>query len=542
MKLSLSYKLVFGCSLILLVSLSTTFYIINNRQQQLIIRQAENEARAIFQQIVIMRRWIADHGGVFVEQIPWAVDAAAQQQDSASEARRYTRKTPAMVTKELVSYAREKGLYWFHITSLQLTNPENVPDDFERAALLRFEQEPLPEIITMERLENTTFLRYISPLYVEGACLDCHHGYRVGDIRGAISVTLPLGKVFAEATANRNIMFGSMLLLVIFLSSTLLFFLRRMVLAPMDKLSASIQSFSENRPLSEPILRTGDEFEDLSRAFEDMALRLTDYHHSLEEKVRAATTELQQLNRQISRASERKSDFLVHAAHELRTPLTSIKGAMEYITTRMEQKLATQPSAETDDLLDFFQIIQKNTDRLIRMVKTMLDIEHIETGAEGVLKLSRIDLNRVIRESVNSFTYDAGQRHLGLKVDSPELPLLDADEDRIRQVLINLLANAVKFSPENCTITISTAILDDMIQVSVSDEGIGISAAHRELIFERFFRCGGKEGSGLGLAICRAIIEAHGGTIQATDPPAGVGACISFTLPLTGTSKETNPR
>ncbi len=466
MRMSLSYKLVIGCSLILLISLSVTFYVINERQQQLIIRQAENEARAVFQQIVIMRRWISDHGGVFVEQLPWAQEEPQQQaQNNRSEARRYTRKTPAMVTKELVSYAREKGLYWFHITSLKLTNPENAPDDFERAALLRFEEEPLQEIIAMEELDQTSYLRYISPLYVEKTCLACHKGYEVGEVRGAISVTLPLGNIFAEAKANRNLMFGSMLLLVILLSSTLLYFLRRMVLVPVDNLTTSIRHFSEKGPPPGAVVRSGDEFEELSRSFEEMAASLSEYQSELEHKVRDATLELQQLNQQIREASERKSEFLARAAHELRTPLTSIRGAMEYITARMKQPSPKTATSQPDDLIEFFEIVQKNTERLIRMVQTMLDIEYIEAGAEQSLNLARINLADIINESIQSFAYDAEHHNLDLCILPLDLPRIEADEDRLRQVLTNLLGNAVKFAREQTAITICAGIEGEMLQV-----------------------------------------------------------------------------
>ena len=535
MQMSLSYKLVIGCSLILLISLSTTFYIINERQQQLIIRQAENEARAIFQQIVIMRRWIADHGGVFVEQLPWAQEGPpVQPQSVRSETRRYTHKTPAMVTKELVSYAREKGLYWFHITSLQLTNPENFPDEFERAALLRFEEDPVQEIIAMEELDKVTYLRYISPLYVEEACLSCHAGYEVGGVRGAISVTLPLGKIFAEAKANRNLMFGSMLLLVIFLSSTLLFFLRRMVLVPVDQLSTSIRRFSEKEPPPGPIVRSGDEFEELSRAFEEMATSLFAYQSGLEEKVRSATAELQQLNQQIQTASERKSEFLARAAHELRTPLTSIRGAMEYITARMKQTSTAAEASRPDDLIEFFEIIQKNTERLIRMVQTMLDIEYIEAGAEHALNISEVDLATVIHECVQSFTYDAERYCLDLRALPTDLPLVNADEDRLRQVFTNLLGNAVKFAREQTAITVCAGLKKNMVQVKICNQGPAIPPEQRELVFSRFHRFGNKAGTGLGLAICRAIIEAHGGVIGITNPDegTGTGTCVYFTLPV----------
>ena len=542
MRMSLSYKLVIGCSLILLMSLSTTFYIINERQQQLIISQAENEARAIFQQIVIMRRWIADHGGVFVEQLPWAQEGPpVQPQSVRSEARRYTRKTPAMVTKELVSYAREKGLYWFHITSLNLTNPENFPDEFERTALLRFEEDPVQEIIAMEELDKVTYLRYISPLYIEESCLSCHVGYEVGSVRGAISVTLPLGKIFAEAKANRNLMFGSMLLLVIFLSSTLLFFLRRMVLVPVEQLTRSIRRFSEKEPPPAAIVRSGDEFEELSRSFEEMAASLFTYQSELEQKIHSATAELQQLNQQIQAASERKSEFLARAAHELRTPLTSIKGAMEYITARMKQKAPDPDISKPDELLDFFEIVQKNTDRLIRMVQTMLDIEYIEAGAERTLNLSGIDMVKVIQECVQSFTFDAERYCLDLCSLPADLPPVVADEDRLRQVLTNLLGNAVKFAEEQTTITVCAGIEDDLVQVKICNLGPPIPADQRDRVFSRFYRSGDKGGTGLGLAICRAIIEAHGGSIGISDPEQGSGVCVYFTLPIHHDCEEINP-
>ncbi|KIH78097.1 HAMP domain-containing protein [Geoalkalibacter ferrihydriticus] len=535
MKLSLSVKLVAGCSLILLVALSLTFYVINERQERLIIRQAENEARAVFQQIVIMRRWIADHGGVFVERLPWAQTNPylSNPEIVDSQSRHYSRKTPAMVTKELADYARDEGLYWFHITSLKLTNPENLPDAFERDALLQFEEQALPEIIAMETLEGSTFLRYVSPLYVEEACLACHgeQGYEVGDIRGAISVTLPLSKVFAEAAANKRTLFVAMLLVVATLSAAMTYLLRRQVLSPMNRLSTSMQGFSESREPGGPILRTGDEFEDLSRSFESMADRLNQYHEGLEGKIRAATEELAAANRQLSLASERKSDFLMRAAHELRTPLTSINGAMEYVTAKLGGS-GPPLDAEGEELLDFCHIIQKNTHRLIRMVRTMLDIERIEMGAESSLQRSSVDLTQVIQESVTGFTFEAALSRVQLCALPAQLPKIQADEDRIRQVLINLLANAVKFSPEDSTIEVCAALRERFIHVEVCDEGPGIAAQDRDRIFEKFYRAGGKEGCGLGLAICRAIIKAHGGEIGATDGKNGKGACVYFTLPV----------
>ncbi len=552
MKFSLSFKFVVFCSLILLTALSATFYAINQRQERLIIRQAENEARAIFHQIVMMRQWIADHGGVFVEKRPGMTTPfyCSEPEIIDQQGRHYVRETPAMVTKELGKYAREEGLYWFHITSLHLTNPENAPDDFERRALESFEEEDLNEMIVIETIDDLPYLRYISPLYVENACLACHldQGYDIGNIRGAISVTIPLSQTFEEALANRRGMFFSMLLVVALLSGSLILMMRRLVLTPMKKLSSSIQHFSEGSYPKGTIVRSGDEFEDLSRAFAEMAGRLTEYHKGLQDKVRSATSDLEAINLKLLEAnhllsisSARKSDFIARASHELRTPLTSIKGSMEYVTALLGRQDAAAEGCRRDELLEFFELIQKNTDRLIRMVNTMLDIERIETGAEGALHFSDIDLTDIVRESVAAFLYAAAPKDVHIGASTPETLPLRADEDRIRQVLINLLSNSVKFAPENSTIIVRAFRDGETVRVEVSDEGQGIAMEERGRIFEKFYKVGSKEGSGLGLAICRSIIEAHGGTIGVAEH-ASPGACVYFTLPVEGPREKDGNR
>ena len=545
MKFSLSFKFIIGCSLTLLATLGATFYVFNERQEQLILRQAENEARAVFRQIVLMRRWIADHGGVFVEKLPRSQPSPylADPEILDRQGRRYTRETPAMVTKELAKYSREEGLFWFHITSLKLTNPENAPDPFERRALLAFERENLRELTAIETLDRQAYLRYISPLYVEETCLKCHReqGYKLGDVRGAISVALPLDKTFAEAAQNRRRMFASMLLVVGALSGAMIFMMRHLVLTPMKRLSTSIQGFSQGNYEAGAIPPTGDEFEDLSRAFAEMAARLTGYHDDLQDRIRDATRDLaetnqklRETNRLLSAASERKSDFVARASHELRTPLTSIKGSMEYVTARLARLSPKEiGNCPQDELRDFFQLINKNTDRLIRMVNTMLDIERIELGVTTALHYAGLDLVVVIRETVTGVACLAEKKEIRLTTLLPETLPLRADEDRIRQVLTNLLANAIKFAPDQSTVTVRAFQEEDFAVIEVQDQGPGIPKAEREKVFDKFYKLGNKEGSGLGLAICRSIIAAHGGVIGVADSREP-GACLYFWLPTRG--------
>jgi signal transduction histidine kinase len=544
MKFTLSLKFIIGCILTLLVPLSATFYLINLGQERLIIRQAENEARAIFRQILLTRKWVADHGGVFVEKLPWVapnpylIDTESEIIDQ--EGKRYLRETPAMVTKELASYAREEGLYWFHITSLRLTNPDNAPDDFERQALHAFEQESAREYIAKETIGPDIYLRYISPLYVEHSCLPCHPAYRLNDVRGAISVTLPLSESFLAATKNRRILFVAMISMVVLLSGAMIFMMRHLVLTPMGKLSSAMQRFSEGRRNTgaDGVLRTGDEFEELSRSFTGMAARLTEYHHGLEEKIRAATHDLEEINNKLLHANqllvianERKADFIASASHELRTPLTSIKGSMEYLTARLTQGgPAGAEGHSREELLDFFGLIRKNTDRLIRMVNTMLDLERIETGTASALTYSDFDLAALIRESVVDFSSRDNPEGIWFHVPGTSGLPVYADEDRIRQVVANLLDNAVKYAPPRSKITVHAVAESGFVTVEVTDQGPGIPEAERERIFDKFYKAGRKKGAGLGLAICRSIIEAHGGTIGVA-ASKGEGASLLFRIP-----------
>jgi hypothetical protein len=350
LRLSLSLKLILGCSITLAIALGISFYVIAMHQEKLIIGRAENEARAIFKQIVITRKWIADHGGVFVEKLPWVqpnpylINVGKEAETTDIEGRRFARKNPAMVTKELSKYSREMGFYWFHITSLKLTNPENAPDAFEKKALHQFENNSLKEIIHIESIDSSKYLRYISPLYIEEACLQCHakDGYKIGDIRGAISVTIPLNKTFSEISENKKRMFIAAFLTLLSLITAIFLMMKKVVLTPMKRLKSSIKALSEGRYSPGNRLKTGDEFEDLCRSFAEMAGMLTEYHSCLHEKIKEATKGLEDTNKKLVEANRllneiniQKSDFIARTSHELRTPLTSVKGAMDYISAKL---------------------------------------------------------------------------------------------------------------------------------------------------------------------------------------------------------------
>ncbi len=550
LKLTLSIKFILCCSLILTIALGISFYIIAKQQERLIMEQIEYEARALFRHIVITRKWVSDHQGVFVEKLPWVKENPYLKNIEAEivdiKGKRYVRKNPAMVTRELSEYAKEKGLFWFHITSLKLMNPENTPDEFERNALFLFEQNHSNELMTISSTGNSKFFRYISPLYVEDSCMSCHahQGYKIGDVRGAISITIPIDKTYAYIESNKKNMMIAGLLTLFSLIIGISILIRRLILIPMNKLKTSIDEFSGGKfsPLSN--INTGDEFEELYISFSSMAESLKEYHLSLNDKIRAATmdieltnTRLIEMNSLLKEASIRKSDFIARASHELRTPLTSIKGAIDYINARFsinnnEKEGYTVP----DEILIFLEIIKKNSERLIRMVNDMLDLERIEQG-RSELNLSNIKPSCLIEETITYFRIEAEKKNIRFTTFLDCELSVCADEDRIRQVLSNLLTNAIKFSPDNSEIAVHAYTKEGLLNVRICDQGPGIEYSKQDIIFEKFFKYGNKEGAGLGLAICKRIVEAHGGSIG-VQSDGKKGCCFYFKLPLNECEKR----
>jgi signal transduction histidine kinase len=528
MRINLSQKYILFTTVILLVVMGITLGVIAKRHEQLVMAQTEMQAKALFRQIVITRRWIADHGGVYVEKLPWVKPNPYLQNATIQDAagRRYVKENPAMVTKQLSRYAQKEGLYVFHITSLKLMNRENAPDEFETRALKDFETTDAKEAWQMETVGKNRFFRYIAPLYVEQACLQCHadQGYRIGDVRGGISVSMPMDYAFAVLASDRRNMIAAGVAAAMALMLSLYFMTRRMVITPLSRMKSFMARFSRDGDPNVPLLSTGDELEDLSRSFVDMAHTLNEYHTCLQDKITAATRELTQQNEGLLRRNLRKSDYIAQLSHELRTPLTAIKGAMDYLSV----KLSMRESDEDRDLLVFFETIKKNAERLMRLVTNVLDYERIELG-KLEMNFREVNLKDVFQEVVTTLKPLAEAKKAAIRLKAMDVTA-QVDEDRIKQVMTNLLSNALNFSPPSGKVVVTLECRNSVVQAAVEDSGGGIPEAEREMVFRQFYTKDVKGGTGLGLAICKGIIEAHDGTIGVEAAENG-GSRFWFTLP-----------
>lgn len=532
LQISLSLKFVTGVAVVLTITMGISIYVIDGNHEKLVMEQVDMQAKALFKQIVITRKWIADHGGVFVEKLPWK-NASPYLKDPEiidTKGKKYVKESPAMVTKELSKYAKEEGMYWFHITSLKLINPENAPDDFETAALKEFESRRAKEYSKVEKTGSSYNYRYIAPLYIEESCLQCHsqQGYKTGDVRGAISVSVPMDTAMLMISSGRKGLILASAVTISLLMIVLYVMMKELVLRPVQELKSSMKDFSKGAQPETSIIKTGDELEDLSNSFAVLSESLTRYHSSLENEVQKATMGLEEANARLVELNEKKSDFIAKISHELRTPMTSIKGAMEYLTAKVPK--SAQTSKDTEDILEFLDVIKKNADRLIRLVNDTLDLERIESGMFD-LHFNDINILSLIKEVIIGFQSITSERDITFKIKANPKIVVTADEDRIRQVLINLVSNAINFSPDNAEILLAVTESGGTVTVTLKDEGPGIPPEVREKIFDKFYTIGKRQGTGLGLAICKGIIEAHNGEIRVSSGMEDKGSAISFTLP-----------
>ena len=178
-------------SMVILLFISSLFSGIYLNHQNTLEQELKSRAQALFNSLVMTRKWNARHGGVFVEKTPGMESSPYLKNPDiiASNSKIYTKKNPALMTREISELAEKEGAFQFHITSLKPLNPNNTADFFERQALTSFSQGK-KEAISKEKSNGATYYRYMAPLFVEKPCLACHaaQGYKLGDVRGGISV------------------------------------------------------------------------------------------------------------------------------------------------------------------------------------------------------------------------------------------------------------------------------------------------------------------------------------------------------------------
>jgi signal transduction histidine kinase len=272
------------------------------------------------------------------------------------------------------------------------------------------------------------------------------------------------------------------------------------------------------------------ELNQLAAAFDEMAASLEKHamQQRLEEDLRRHNEALEEENRHIRELNRLKSEFVSLVSHELRTPLTAISGCLDLLL-EAQARQGGKPEA-------LLSIVKRNTDRLVKLLDSLLDLSRIESGTVE-LHPTAVEIMVVIAEVVGLLRPQIEAKSQQLTVNQADaLPRVQGDAERIRQILINLLSNAHKYTPHGGQIVITAQGLDGWIQIDVRDTGVGLSADEQAQVFNKFFRAQQPAtqevgGTGLGLAITRLLVELHGGRISVVSAP-GQGSTFRFTLPV----------
>lgn len=299
----------------------------------------------------------------------------------------------------------------------------------------------------------------------------------------------------------------------------LLFFIGLTVIA-----IAVLISYQFSRSISNPIQKLGAAAIAMSEGDYDVRMDV-----QREDEIGQLASNFNILGKKLGDHQRLQREFVANVSHELKTPLTSIRGFVKALRDGVYD--------EDDSPEEYCNIIMDEVDRMNRLVAELLDLSQIESGIIQ-FKMMAFDLHELTQRTVNSLTPILAKGNYRVELEFPdhaELGQVWGDPDRIGQVLINLIRNAIKHSDPGSTLWIRATRLEEAVRVDVEDEGCGIPAEELEHIWHRFHkvdkartRCN-EEGTGLGLAIVREIIERHGGGVD-VESEVGVGSTFSFTL------------
>lgn len=327
-----------------------------------------------------------------------------------------------------------------------------------------------------------------------------------------------------EAHRRAMLLIGVFAGAAVLLALALGFVISWSVILPMREADVFLSRVAKGKFDASVRIQNRDEFGALAAAMNRMSQDLNRLYQEQE----SAALKLRSLNRELELANKAKSEFLATMSHELRTPLNAVIGFSEVLKERMFGDL-------NDKQAEYVQDIHASGHHLLSLINDILDLSKIEAGRME-LELSRFDIGAAIDAAFTLVKERAARREVTLEqVVEPAIGAMIGDERKFKQILLNLLTNAIKFTPEGGVVRLSALSNEGRIVVSVSDTGIGIAEEDLERIFDEFQQARGGhardvEGTGLGLSLTRRFVEMHGGGIEVSSE-LGEGSVFTFSLP-----------
>jgi signal transduction histidine kinase len=510
--MQLKTKFIILIGLVTCCSYGVTFYRTSSFQEELVVQQATRQAKMLFNQIRITRQWVADHKGLFLVKGPGVEEnpflAEGQIQDEAGNW--LVKRNPAMVTRELSAYAAREGMGQFNVTSLNPMNPGNTPDDFEHNSLESFNQ-GLAEAISIEKVEEKHRLRYMAPLKVDSGCIECHtgQGYNIGDIRGGMSVSIPIDWAYAEIKENNQLLLNIAIATIIIVSLTIFFLFDILVAKRLKKLARQMDLYPEKRTFDDTDdIEPGDEIGSLSDNFRKLCHRLEDSQQELD----ATRQQVFQSEKQAALGR-----LVAGISHEINNPLGGMQNCIQTMKRSMEQP---------DLLSRYLELLGQGVERIKGTVQQLLNI-----GRKEPLELQQGNVDAMICDCLELTCI--GRRNIELDMQLQIGRPLLVGMEALRQVVINLAGNAVQaMGKEGGKLQVLSQLEQQLLTIRIADSGPGIAPEHLDKIFEPFFTTKEVgEGTGLGLSVSYSLIKQMNGELTVSNAPEG-GAVFTISVPM----------
>jgi signal transduction histidine kinase len=426
--------------------------------------------------------------------------------DFVAQLRRYIDKELSI---SFVPFKKEETIPWLIQNQIAQDFPESI---------LHYNKPVLHNpFTTIGNKGSPSTLRYYLPL------INSH-----GTTLGAIQVQLEKSALFQNKAFFQ---FGVLMLLLPLLMGTLIFLLiKYMITAPIIQLSRVAKTIAVgNFSVALPQSRSNDEIGGLTSALGEMRQKIenkTTELTSLNDALFSQKKHLMKLNEELNQKNDYIASLVSTVSHELRTPMASIMGFSELLLNR---KFSQEKQAK------YLETIHLESLRLATILNDFLDIQKLESKDPG-LRIEEIRCQELIETVLTRFPSSIYRQHKFAKIIPRDLPVIKVDHQRLIQVLINLISNAIKYSPQGGTVTVKAEQKEDKVLISVHDEGMGIPEENQEKIFTKFYRVDSSDhreigGTGLGLSICKEIIELHGGEIW-VESQEGEGTRFTFSLPI----------
>jgi signal transduction histidine kinase len=373
---------------------------------------------------------------------------------------------------------------------------------------------------------------YFGAVRATKTCIACHEHADLAenDLIALVKIEVPTTAIKESVELNRAVLISTALVTALLIMAASYLIIRYVIVKPVKHLKEVSDAISAGELNVRSEIQTGDEFEDLSYAFNRMLRNLVsmqERHRKVNADLDRKVDELAQANLALYESNQLKGGFLATVSHELKTPLNSILGFSEVLQSS---------TGLNDKQLRWVNNIRSSGEQLLNLISDILDLAKIEAGKMQV-RVTEFSAFDVCEGLLTMFRPLAEKKNIDLKGTlSPDVPLLRQDVVKFRQILSNLLSNAIKFTPEGGRVQLKTEASGGYALLTVSDTGVGIAPEEQEQVFEKFRQSGTPltrehAGSGLGLSIVRELSKLLGGDVS-LQSELGRGSTFTVRLPL----------